>query len=616
MNILANSAARWIAFPAVVVLTSILAQAVESPQQVAAKADKILRSEVPFANAAKAAPARIDDERFLRRASLDIIGRLPTPEEVTAFALDPAADKRAKLVEKLLASPQFGENWGRYWRDVIMYRKTEERAQIVSRAAGELPAESFNANKPWSQIATDVHHGQRRRPRERRLRPDHGPAGAARGSDRGRGQPHLSGRADSVCPVPRSSDRSLEAGAVSSSWRRSFRAWRAGIQLSAWIARTISVVGQRQLAGGQFRGPMSDAPQRHARALHAGPQEPAVAGHADEPVLFATGEKLPVGTQDADRRGTLAKWITAKDNPYFAKAFVNRMWAELTGEGFYEPVDDMGPDRTCTAPQTLDYLAGEFAASGYDVKWLFRTIMATELYQLPSAAAAGRKSRRCSTTSPSGCGPISCSTTCCVVLEASEPQPVCAGGPAADCTAAGAVRGSSSPRPLATTPASGATKSPSSIPQALAMMNSPMIGQALRGSGRTMLARLLGEIKDDKALVAGAVPAASSAASRARASWRPCLLYVKTSRQPDRGVRGHPVGAREFAGVFASHDVGKLVTSVKSLGHAVPKLVRDRSELRLRPTSLDRELQPCRHDSSTSNPTSRSAAGRFAGAIF
>src|SRR5689334_11780338 len=130
--------------------------AAERPAQVAAKVDQLLREEVPYANAAKKAPPRIDDERFLRRLSLDIIGRLPTPEEVTAFSLDPAADKRATIVTKLLADSRFGENWGRYWRDVIMYRKTEERLQfLVGIPLQPYLEESFNTNKPWSQVATE-----------------------------------------------------------------------------------------------------------------------------------------------------------------------------------------------------------------------------------------------------------------------------------------------------------------------------------------------------------------------------------------------------------------------------------------------------------------------------
>src|SRR4051812_10718717 len=75
-------------------ITTDSSTAAEDPQKVAAQTDRLLREELPFATATKKAPPRIDDERFLRRVSLDIIGRLPTPEEVTAFALDPSPDKR------------------------------------------------------------------------------------------------------------------------------------------------------------------------------------------------------------------------------------------------------------------------------------------------------------------------------------------------------------------------------------------------------------------------------------------------------------------------------------------------------------------------------------------
>src|SRR6185295_19818996 len=62
----------------------------------------------------------------------------------------------------------------------------------------------------------------------------------------------------------------------------------------------------------------------------------------------------------------------------------NRIWSELVGRGFYEPVDDLGPDRKCSAPKTLDYLSKQFVASDHDVKWLFRTIVATAAYQRQS----------------------------------------------------------------------------------------------------------------------------------------------------------------------------------------------------------------------------------------
>lgn len=113
-------------------------------------------------------------------------------------------------------------------------------------------------------------------------------------------------------------------------------------------------------------------------------KDPTAKGTLMEPVFFVNGQKLALGTKDADRRAQLATWVTAPDNPWFARAFVNRLWSELVGEGFYEPVDDLGPDRECSAPATLALLADSFVASGYDIKWLFRAITSTAAYQRAS----------------------------------------------------------------------------------------------------------------------------------------------------------------------------------------------------------------------------------------
>ena len=103
-----------------------------------------------------------------------------------------------------------------------------------------------------------------------------------------------------------------------------------------------------------------------------------------QPVFFATGQQLPSGLSDGERRDELALWMTSSDDRWFAKAFVNRMWSELVGHGFCEPVDDMGPDRQPLAPQAFEALASDFIASHYDVKWLMRTIIATTAYQRES----------------------------------------------------------------------------------------------------------------------------------------------------------------------------------------------------------------------------------------
>jgi hypothetical protein len=228
------------------------------------------------------------------------------------------------------------------------------------------------------------------------------------------------------------------------------------------------------------------------------PKDPQSEGKLMPPVLFATGDSLPIGTRDADRRSNLAKWITEKENPYFAKAFVNRLWSELTGEGFYEPIDDIGPDRHATAPKTLEYLASEFANTGYDVKWLFQTIMATQLYQLPSSPRRGSEDPPMQHNVAQRLRSDQVFDNLLLVLDASEPTP----GPGG---AYGPARGIRGPRQQFTTafgydPSTRRDEIQSSIPQALALMNSPTVAGALRGTGNTMLARKLASIKDNSAL--------------------------------------------------------------------------------------------------------------------
>ncbi len=77
----------------------------------------------------------------------------------------------------------------------------------------------------------------------------------------------------------------------------------------------------------------------------------------------------------------MASYVTGQDNPWFARAFINRVWYALLGEAFYEPIDDIGPERTARAAEVLDPLAEQWQKGGYDIRWLFRTILNTEAYQ-------------------------------------------------------------------------------------------------------------------------------------------------------------------------------------------------------------------------------------------
>lgn len=110
-------------------------------------------------------------------------------------------------------------------------------------------------------------------------------------------------------------------------------------------------------------------------------ENPEAEGTLMKPIFYATGQKLDLGTADEDRRQKLAEWMTSRGNHWFDKAFVNRIWGEMVGHGFQEPLDDLGPDRKPVAPKTFEYLSREFAAADYDHKWLVRVITSTSLYQ-------------------------------------------------------------------------------------------------------------------------------------------------------------------------------------------------------------------------------------------
>jgi hypothetical protein len=119
----------------------------------AGRVDELLRQEVFSVLPAVDLAPITGDETFLRRITLDLVGRLPSPTEVTAFVFDASPDKRQAAVERLLARPGFGQNWGRYWRDVILYRRAEDRGLVVADAAEKFLAGQFNQGVGWDAIA-------------------------------------------------------------------------------------------------------------------------------------------------------------------------------------------------------------------------------------------------------------------------------------------------------------------------------------------------------------------------------------------------------------------------------------------------------------------------------
>jgi hypothetical protein len=462
------------------------------------KSDKIAASAKATNSASTSLAKSADDETFLRRASMDLIGQPPSPAEITKFVLDPSADKRAKLVDRLLASSQFGENWARYWRDVIMYRRSEDRSLLASPALTEYLTEQLNKDTTWDKIATAFI--------------------TATGDVRENGAAGLIAAQFGQTPEVTAEVSRIFMGIEiqcanchnhpTDRWKRTqFH------ELAAFFPR-ISMrpvnkgdAGQRSFAvvGVNFVPPNRpnnpNLPRGELEHYMPDLKNPTAKGTLMKPVFFLTGQKLPEGTPDAERRATIAKWITSKQDPWFAKAFVNRIWAELVGEGFYEPVDDMGPDRECSAPQTLDFLANQFAAHNYDVKWVYRTIMDTVAYQRES------RSRHLPGETP---------------FAANCPQRLRGDELFAALMSAIGVEDDRVPRQPG--PGGGARYQPrdargmfnavfgydpsvrrdevtGSIPQALVLMNSPQLARAINGkTDTTSLGELLSTTKDNEAV--------------------------------------------------------------------------------------------------------------------
>ena len=473
------------------VVPALAAESRPPEQQTAARVDQLLAAETAAAETSDP-PAVADDELFLRRLSLDLTGRLPTPGEVTAFTLDPAADKRRAAIDRLLADPRYGRNWGRYWRDAIMYRRSDERALISQLPLEQHLTQQLNDNTPWNEVATGfiTALGDVR---------EDGSTGLIMAQQ---GSPE-----DTVAEISRLF-LGIQIQCAQCHDHKTDRWTREQFhQLAAFFPRvavrpnrtstkrTFLVVADDQPV---FRRPNNNnryrgTPEHYMPDL----EDPAAKGTKMQPVFFVNGGELPLGARDRERRQKLARWVTSPDNPWFAKALVNRLWAELVGEGFYEPVDDLGPDREATAPQTLEHLAGAFKDSGYDVKWLLRTITQTEVYQRSARPRRSYGGRPFTANCPQRLRSDQLYDALTQVLAFND-RPTAGGRPAAsDIAALRGPRGAFA-QVFGYDPSVSRADVEGSIPQALALMNSPQINSTINASPYTPLGRMLRSTDDDE----------------------------------------------------------------------------------------------------------------------
>ena len=287
-----------------------------------------------------------DDATFLRRAYLDIIGTLPTADEARRFLADKASDNRARLVDALLARPEYADFWALKWADLLRVDR-QKLGQRDAYAYYRWIRDQFAANRPLDQFA-------------RALLTAEGPLDDAPAGHFYKVVTRPGDMANAVSQV----FLGIRI-ACAECHHHPFDRWSQtdyyGMSgLFAQVSIRKGALGETLLAEG-------NPTTKHPR----------------------TGEDVPPHALDAapakdagDRRRALAEWFTAPENPWFARNLANRLTAHFLGRGVIEPVDDVRATNPPGNPALLDALAGAVVESRFDLKQFIRTLTASRTYQL------------------------------------------------------------------------------------------------------------------------------------------------------------------------------------------------------------------------------------------
>jgi hypothetical protein len=297
------------------------------------------------------------DGEFLRRASLDLIGKLPAPELTQRFLADPAPDKRAKLVDLLLEDSNYADHWAVKWGDLIRPNPSRVGVKPVLLLDQWLRS-AFAKNMPYDEMV--------------------GSLLTAAGSTHQAGPVAIF--RDKREPIDAASFVSQIFLGVRLDCARCHHhpseKWTQEeyYQMAAFFAR-MSKKGQG------ISAPISGEPEYWW---------PAASGSISHPITeVVMTPKAPDGPEmpyvdGQDPRKQLVEWMSASNNPFFAKALVNRFWSEFFGRGMVDPVDDFRASNPASNEELLNWLAQDFSSHGYDIKHLLRTMTSSRLYQLSS----------------------------------------------------------------------------------------------------------------------------------------------------------------------------------------------------------------------------------------
>ncbi len=299
------------------------------------------------------------DAEFLRRLCLDATGTLPSPAEARAFLADADPGKRAKAVDRVLGRPEFVDFWTLKWGDLLRINRELLRDKGMWSFHNWVH-DSLRDNKPVDAMVRELLTAE--------------------------GSTSTGGAANYYVVTNGAADWAETTAQLFLGVRMQcakchhhpFEKWSqddyAGmaaffVRLGTKSTQDFGLFERERVI---FLRPSGE--QAHPRTGKVVPPHPLDGPVMDDP---------------ADRRRKLADWLTAPDNPFFARNFANRFWAYTMGRGLVEPVDDLRATNPPSIPGLLDALAADFAAHKFDQKYLLRTIFTSQAYQRSSATGPG-----------------------------------------------------------------------------------------------------------------------------------------------------------------------------------------------------------------------------------
>lgn len=303
-----------------------------------------------------------DDGEFVRRIYLDLHGRVPTLAEIKRFLGEAESGKRARLIDELLDDARYGEYLADIWQGYLISPLADDQTKRAERFRHWL-AEQFNT-KRWDQIASELITATGKM--------EENPAVIYL----------IEGRLPRAVPDLTDLTSRYFLGIRLNCVQchdHPFVNWK---QEEFWgMAAFFTQIQTPKRAKQVYeRGVIDDPGLTLANLKDAGVPD----GFIQSAPKFLGGQELSPATKTSTHRAALAAWMTAPENPYFARAMVNRTWWRLFGRGIVQPVDDMHEGNAPSHAELLDLLARRFVESGYDLKFLTRAIVLSRAYQRTS----------------------------------------------------------------------------------------------------------------------------------------------------------------------------------------------------------------------------------------